>query len=163
MESRRIPWPGRSAVIPVTLVSLAAFTLASCGSDSSNNNSPASSPTATAAATSTAGNTEAICRDVNALKASIKSLGDIKLNSQTVPTLRRMADQISAQLDQLKTDAHGSLRPQIDKVSAALKVLESSLGNAASSPSVPNLSVIPGAISGVTSTVTQLVQAVPNC
>jgi hypothetical protein len=165
MESRRIPWLGRLAVIPVTLVSLAAITLAGCGSDSSDNNSPASSPTATATATGTgtAANSAAVCRDVNALEASISDLRDVKLNSNTVTTVRRMADQIRAQLDQLKTDASGSLRPQIDKVSAALKVLEDSLSTAAASPSARNLSVIPGAVTGVTSTANELRQAVPNC
>ena len=90
-------------------------------------------------------------------------LRNVKLNSNTVTTVRRMADQISAQVDQLKTDASASLRPQVDKVSAAVKVLESSLSNAAETPSVESLRVIPSAITGVTQTVNDLRTALPDC
>jgi hypothetical protein len=55
------------------------------------------------------------------------------------------------------------LRPQIDKVSAAVRVLESSLSTAAATPSARNLSVIPPAIKGVTTTVNDLRAAFPDC
>lgn len=161
MDSRRIPWPGRLAFIPVALASLAAFTLTGCGSNSSDNNSSANSPTASA--TASAGNTDAICKDVDAVKSSVSNLRNIPLNKDAVSTLSEQAHQISGQLDQLKTDAQASLRPQIDKVSAALKVLENSLSRVAASPSAANLSTIPAAISGVTSTTNDLRKALPDC
>ena len=165
MESPRIPWSARLAGIPVILVSIAAITLSGCGSSSSNNTSGTSSPTSSAApsGTASAGDTKAICTDVDALKASVTDLRNVKLNSDTVTTVRRMADQISAQVDQLQTDAQASLRPQVDKVSAAVRVLESSLQTAAESPSARNLSVIPSAITGVTQTANDLRNALPDC
>ena len=165
MEPRRIPWPGRLAFIPVTLASLAAFTLTGCGSNSSDNSSSGNSPTASATASATAspGNTEAICKDVDALKSSISDLRNVQVNKDAVSNLSTQAHQISADLDQLKADAQASLRPQIDKVSAALKVVESTLSRAAANPTAANLSAIPAAISGLTSTSSDLVKALPDC
>jgi hypothetical protein len=165
MEPRQIPWSGRLAVIPLIAASLAVITLSGCGSNSSDNSPGASSPTSTATSAGTAspGDTGTICKDVDALKTSVTDLRNVKLNSNTVTTVRRMADQISAQVDQLKTDASASLRPQVDKVSAAVKVLESSLSNAAETPSVESLRVIPSAITGVTQTVNDLRTALPDC
>jgi uncharacterized phage infection (PIP) family protein YhgE len=164
MEFRRMTRPGRLAFIPVTLTSLAAFTLSGCGSNSSDNNSSVSSPTASASsATASAGNTEAVCKDVDALKSSVSDLRNVKVNKDAVSNLSQQAHQISTDLDQLKTDAQASLRPQIDKVSAALKVVESTLSRAAANPTAANLSAIPAAISGLTSTTSDLVKALPNC
>lgn len=165
MESRRLHWRGRLAVVPVALVSLLVIALTGCGSKSSDNNSATNSPSApaTAAGTTTAGNTQALCRDVDALRAAISDLRNVKLNADAVPTMSNKVDLISTKLDQLKSDAKGSLRPQIDKVSAALRVLQSNLHSAVASPSLRNLSVIPPAIASVATTANDLRAALPNC
>jgi hypothetical protein len=169
MQSRRIQCPGRLAVIPVAVVSLAAVVLTGCGSNSSNNTPATNSPTAPATAVRTtsapasAGDTAALCRDADALRASVSDLRNVPLNADALSTLASKADAISSKLDQLAADAKGSLRPQTDKLSAALAVLKNSLRDAVASPSTRNLSVIPSAITSVTTAAGDVRTALPDC
>jgi hypothetical protein len=160
MAPGRVPRLARLAVIPVAVMTMA---VTGC-SASPKSNSSSSGTTNPASPVSTAsGSTNALCNDASAVRSSISELRNTPLNDQTVQTLSNKLDTIGNQVDQLKKDARGTLKPQLDQLSASLKVLRTNFEAAIKRPSGANLAAIPSAAESVSTAANNLRKAAPDC
>jgi hypothetical protein len=156
MNTRRILWHRRTAVL-VILPSMLA--LASCGSNSSSDKPDAGST----ASTTAAGSDAKTCRDVKNLRSSITQLKDVPLTKDGLSSLSTKLDSIQSQAQQLAKDAHGSLKPQLDALSASVNTLKTDVQAAVASPSGTTLSGLPSALVAVGTAAQNVSSALPNC
>jgi hypothetical protein len=127
---------------------------AGCGSSSTP------SAAATPAASSAAATPQAIsaaCKDVAALRTSLTNLTKITVGKDMGSQLAAKVNDVKANLDALKTHAHGEWSTQVDALKSSLTTLE----NAAKGLSDGSTSVsdVVTAVGGVTSATTNLLAA----
>lgn len=110
----------RRSLSALVVIGALATGLAGCGSDSDSSSSAETTPTASASPTEATG-----CADVDALKASLSSLGSVDLQQDGVAGLTSALETVKTDLEAAKASVSADLKPQVEAVSTAFDALES--------------------------------------
>jgi hypothetical protein len=106
--------------------------------------------------------TSPVCTDVSALKSSISSLTDVKLDSSTLSTLSGKISQVQSDLTRLKTDAQTQYATQISAVDAAASAVQTTVSAAAATPNATTLAAAVTALQGLKTALSSLRSAVSS-
>lgn len=134
----------------------AALLAVACGSGGTPSGSASPSPTPSVPAQPTS----VLCRDAEALRASLDRLTGVSVGAGTVDEVKADLADVKAKLDTLIADAGDQWRAQTSALKSALASLSTAVENLAATPGADALSAVVTALGGVTTAAQNLLAAV---
>ena|SRR5437773_4294344 len=148
----QVRWHGPvQSAIAVLAVSAAAV-LAACSSSGNGGANGGTSAPATPSPSShsqSAVASQATCKHVNKLRASLEDLTHLQLNASSAGKIRTDLTSIQAQLAALKTQGGHALTSQVNQLSTSLGKVKKAAGNVSTPPTASQVTAIVTALSGL--------------
>ena len=135
----RLRWAGALVVLVTTL--------SGCGAGEDDN-----APSADA--------TPAVCSSVDALRSSVESVTDAKVQRGALETLQKDVEKVKSDLSTVVKDAKREYADEVDTVEEAVSDLGRSLDAAVSAPTAANVAAIGGASKALGASVKALADSV---
>ena len=151
--------PGQLRMVAVAVA--AGLLLAACGS--STTTSPGSGATATTAPPSPSP-TSGVCQAAAELRASVNALAHVKVGQGTVNEIKSDLADVEAKFTALTAELHNENKTQTSAVNSALGTLKTAVSDFSAHPSADTLGGVATAVSGVTTSVGNLLTPLaPQC